>query len=68
MLWGEPQKNFVECSLRRSYDLAAMKPDIQKSYPFIFDIHTTTPLPTDPLTVMQRPYCMAGPGYVYDPA
>ncbi len=54
MLWGEPQRNFVECSLRRSYDLAAMKPDIQKSYPFIFDIHTTTPLPTDPLTVMQR--------------
>ncbi len=52
MLWGEPQRAYVERASRSVYELATMKPGARQS--IAFGIHTTTPPPTDPLTVMQR--------------
>ena len=52
MLWREPPREDVERASRSDYALAEMKPGVRQSV--AFGIHTTTPPPTDPLTVMQR--------------
>ena len=52
MLLGEPQREYVERAPRNAYELNATRPDIQPSA--AFDVHTTTPAPTEPITVMQR--------------
>ncbi|SRR6266487_259037 len=52
MLWGEPQREDVERASRSDYALAEMKHGARQSV--AFGIHTATPPPTDPLTVMQR--------------
>jgi tetratricopeptide (TPR) repeat protein len=53
MLEGEPQRSFGEHSLKSVYEGAVIS-DMQQSYPLAFDIHTATPPPTDPQTIMQR--------------
>ncbi len=53
MLEGEPQKSFGERSLTSVYE-GAVIPDAQQPYPLALDIHTATPPPTDPRTIMQR--------------
>jgi hypothetical protein len=50
MLWGEPQRIEEKRASRSAYELATMKPRQSVT----FSIYTTTPPPTDPLTVMQR--------------
>jgi len=53
MLEGEPQKSFGERSSKSVYE-GAVIPEKQQPYPLALDIHTATPPPTDPRTIMQR--------------